>query len=952
MTVRKRTRGPILVVAVLAATALTAARQQTAPAHLENARTAPATATVPIDPEITTGQFDNGLRYYIRANRRPEKRAELRLAVNVGSIVEEPDQRGLAHFVEHMAFNGTKNFPRQEIVSFMESIGMQFGPSVNASTSFDETIYMLQVPTDRPGVLDRSLMILEDWAHNVSFEPAEIDKERGVIIEEWRLGRGAGARMLDQQFPVLLQNSRYAERLPIGTKEILETFPHDRLKKFYTDWYRPDLMAVVAVGDFNVAEVEALIRKRFGALPKPASPRPRPTYEVPDHPGTLFAVATDAEAPGSSVSVYSKMTLRDPTSIGAYRQRIIESMFGGMLSARFEEMAQKPDAPFMGASAGRGLFVRSKEASMLTAVVRPGEIGRGLEAVFVEAERVARFGFTQTELDRQKTNMLRSFEQAVTERANRQSGSLADEYLRHYTERESIPGIEYEFELAKRFVPAVTLSDVNSLAREWAPEGNRVVLVSAPAKAGVPVPTDAELAAVMKAAASKELTPYVDGATAGALVDPLPAPGRIVARNTRPAVGITEWTLSNGVKVVLKPTTLRQDEIVFQAFSPGGTSLASDADFVAASTAAQVVRLGGLGTLNNIDLNKALTGKVANVQASFSETSEDLQGGGSIKDIETLFQLIYLTFTQPRADAQIFGVLTSQAKAAMANLTAQPSFAFQEALTGALSQNHPRARPMTAERIAEMDLARSMSFYQERFGDAGDFTFVFTGSFDPAAIQPYVEQYLGSLPSAGRKETWRDSGVRPPIGIVERRVEKGVEPQSQTAIVFTGPFEYNQPNRIAIRAMSLILQTRLRETLREDLGGTYSVSVGANYQKMPRPEYVSSVSFGSSPDRTDALVKTVFDQIATFVADGPTAAELADVRQTLIRDLETNMESNSYLATQIMARLEHGEDVEGFFGLRSLYESLTAAAVQQAAKAYLRPDNFVRVSLFPEKKGS
>jgi zinc protease len=949
MTVRLRTVAALLV-SLVAAGALATARQQTAPAaHLDHARTAPTAAAVPIDPAITRGQLDNGLRYFIREHRRPEKRAELRLVVNVGSIVEDDDQRGLAHFVEHMAFNGTKRFPKQELVSFLESLGMRFGPSVNAYTSFDETVYILQVPTDRPDVLDRSFQILEDWAQNVTFDPAEIDKERGVVIEEWRLGRGAGTRMMDQQFPVLLQSSRYAERLPIGTKEILESFPHDRLRKFYADWYRPDLMAVVAVGDFSAPAVEALVKKHFAPVAKPASPRPRPTYEVPDHPGTLFAIATDAEAPGSSVSVYSKMALRDPTSIGAYRQQIVENMFAGMLSARFEEMAQKPDAPFMGASADRGLFVRSKEASMLSAVVRPGEIGRGLEALFVEAERVARFGFTETELGRQKTNILRSYEQAVTERANRQSGSIADEYLRHVTQRESIPGIEYELELAKRFVPAITLADVNSLAREWAPEGNRVVLVSAPAKEGVPVPTEAELAEVMKTAAARELTPYVDTATTGALVESVPAPGRITARSERASIGVTEWTLSNGIRVVLKPTTLRQDEIVVRAFSPGGTSLASDEDFVAATTATQVLRLGGLGRFSNLELGKALTGKVANVGMSFSETSEDLSGNASMKDVETLFQLMYLTFTAPRPDPQLFGVLTSQSKAAMANLAAQPGFAFQEVLMQALSQEHPRARPMSPALVDEMSLDKSLAFYRDRLSDAGDFTFVFVGSFDPKVLEPLVERYVASLPASGRKEVWRDTGVKPPAGVVERTVRKGVEPQSQTALVFTGPFEYNQPNRIAIRAMAQVLQTRLREVLREDLGGTYSVSVGASYQKMPRPEYAASIGFGSSPERTDALVKTVFEQVAAFAANGPTPEELSDVKQSLIRDLETSMQSNGYIATQVIARIEHGEDIEGFFGLRALYDALTAEAIQQAAKQYLRTDNYVRVSLFPEK---
>ncbi|MEZ5320162.1 MAG: insulinase family protein [Vicinamibacterales bacterium] len=918
--------------------------------YVAGARTAPLTTTVPVDPDIATGRFDNGLRYYIRANRRPEQRAELRLAVNVGSIVEADDQRGLAHFVEHMAFNGTKHFPKQDIVSFMESIGMQFGPSVNAYTSFDETVYMLEVPTDRPEVLDRAMLILEDWAHDVSFDDAEIDKERGVVIEEWRLGRGADARMRDQQFPTLLKDSRYAERLPIGTKDILETFPHDRLRQFYRDWYRPDLMAVVAVGDFDVAAVRGLVEQHFGSLPMPASPKPRPEAEVPDQPGTLFAVATDPEAAGASVQVYSKMALRDPTSIGAYRQSLVEGLFGGMLSARFGELSRKPDAPFLGASAGRGLFVRTKEASTLGAIVRPEDIGRGLEALFVEAERVARFGFTAAELDRAKTNILRSFERAVTEKANRQSAALADEYLRHFTQREPIPGIDYEYALAQRFVPAITLADVNGLAREWAPEGNRVVLVSAPAKPGITVPTEAELAKLMADAADKELTPWVDSATNLPLLDPVPAAGTIVARRAMPALGLTEWTLSNGATVYLMPTDIKQDEVVLRAFSPGGTSLASDADFVPAATATQVVGASGFGAFNGIDLGKALAGKVAAVQPFIDETSEGVSGSASTKDLETFFQLLYLKFTQPRADAEIFGVMTSQAKAALANQGAQPGFAFQEALTGALSQNHPRARLLTAAMVDEMDLQRSVAFYKDRFSDASDFTFVFVGTFTPDQIEPLVTRYLASLPATHRDETWRDVGIHAPEGVVTRRVEKGVEPQSRTSIVFTGPFAYTQENRVAIRAMALVLQTRLRERLREDLGGTYSVGVNASYERIPRQEYAVSIGFGSGPERTDALADTVFEQIKAFQADGPTPAELATVRETLMRELETSMQSNGYLVAQLAYRIESGEPVEGLLKVGDYYQALTAAAIRQAAVDYLNADRYVRVSLFPEKR--
>ena len=919
--------------------------QQPAPA-----RTAPLTQTIPVDPQITIGTLPNGLRYYIRTNKKPENRAELRLVVNVGSIVEDDDQQGLAHFVEHMAFNGTKHFPKQDIVTFMESIGMRFGPSVNAFTSFDETVYMLQVPTDRPQVLDKAFLILEDWAQGVTFDTAEIEKERGVVIEEWRLGRGAGTRMQDKQFPVLLKGSRYADRLPIGKKEILDTFKPDRVKKFYSDWYRPDLMAVVAVGDFDKAAIETLIKSHFSAMPKPSSPKPRPSYSVPDQPGTRYTIATDKEATSSSVSVYNLLPLRDPTTVGAYRRQIVENLFGAMLSSRFQEIAQKPDAPFLGAGTGRGLFVRTRDATTLSAYVKDDGIERGLEAMFTEAERVARFGFTATEFERQKTNLLRSLEQAVLEKERQESASYAAEYTRNFTQREPIPGIVYENELYQRFLPEITLAELNSLAREWSPEGNRVVVVSAPEKPGVVVPDEAKLAAVIKTVTAKNLTAYVDSVGGQPLMPTTPAPGSIVSTSTRAEFGITEWKLSNGVRVVMKPTTFKEDEILFRAYSLGGSSLASDRDYIAASTAAQVIAYGGLGQFGIIDLQKQLAGKVAGVVPFIGSTDEGLSGSGSRKDLETLFQLIHLTFVQPRADAEMFGVITGQMKAMLANQRALPENVFSEMLQTTLAQNHFRARPLTPELVDEMNLEKSFAFYKDRFADASDFTFVFVGSFQPDALKPLVERYLASLPSLNRKETWKDVGMRPPTGVVEKKVEKGVEPKSQVSLVFTGPFVYDQRHRVDIRAMAQVLETRLRETLREALGGTYSVSVGPSYSKFPRQEYSIEINFGCDPSRTEDLVKSVFKEIELLKTSGATDKQISDVKEGLLRDFETSTKQNSYLLNNLMLRYEYEEDVKDFFGIPDLYKAITAASIQEAARTYLNTGNYVRVTLVPEKK--
>lgn len=918
------------------------------------AQAAPATIALdqqlPLDPAVTAGQLPNGLRYFIRTTKRPEKRAELRLVVDVGSIVEEKDQLGLAHFVEHMAFNGTKHFPKQETVTFLESLGMRFGPSVNASTSFDETIYMLQVPTDKPEVLDRSFLILEDWAHGQTFDPAEIDKERGVIREEWRLRRGAGARMQDKQFPIMLKGSRYAERLPIGTMDVIDNFKHERLTQFYKDWYRPDLMTVVAVGDFDRTAVEGMIKAHFARIAPATTPKPRPTYPVPDHPGTLYAIATDPEASSANVTVFSKMALRDPRTVGAYRREIVERLFSSMLGARFMELAQKPDAPFVGAGGGRGLFVRTKSLSTLSALVKGDAVEKALDVLFTETERVARFGFTPGELDRTKQNVMTALTRAVKEKDNTPAGAIASELVRHVTDREPVPGIEFEFALYRRFMPGITLAEINALAREWAPDGSRVIAVSAPEKPGFTVPDEKRLAAVVASIPTREITAYVDTVDATALLEPLPEPKAIVKTETKPAFGITEWQLPNGVKVVLKPTDFREDEIIFRATSYGGSSLASDAHYVPASSASAVVSAGGLGRFSQVELGKKMTGKSASASAFIGDYEESLSGSASKKDLETMFQLIHLRFLQPRADPNAFNVMQGRMKSSIPLQRASPGFLFSEALTSALNGNHLRRRLPSLEVVEAMNLDQSMAFYKDRFADAGDFTFVFVGSIDLEAIKPLVERYLGSLPTSGRKESWKDTGVRFARGVIERRVEKGVEPKSQAAIVFTGDFLYNQDQRVVISALGEVLEARLHETLREDLGGTYGVGANANYTRIPVPEYTVSINFSCAPDRTEELVKAVFAQVERLKSAGPTEKQVNDAREKLLRDYETNQKQNGYWLTQLSGRYQSGEPVDSLFSLPDYYRKLTPALIQDAAKRYLNPANVVKVMLFPEKK--
>jgi zinc protease len=908
---------------------------------------------MPVDPQITMGQFKNGLRYYIRTTKKPEKRAELRLVVKAGSILEDEDQLGLAHFLEHMAFNGTKNFPKHELLAFIESLGMRFGAHLNAYTSFDETVYMLTVPTDKPGAIEKSFQVLEDWAQNISFEPAEVEKERGVVLEEWRSGRGAGMRTTEKIFPIMFKGSRYANRLPIGKPEIIQTGKLERIKQFYKDWYRPDLMAVVAVGDFDKAAIEKLVNQHFGSLPAVTDPKPRQMFGLPDRSDTGYAITTDKETTTTSIEIDTVLPARPQGSIGAYRQKTVDRLFSGMLNARFSEIAQKPDAPFVFGFSGRGTFLaRDKEVAFLTSLAKEGNVENAMRALLTEAERVARFGFTETELARQKVNVLRNYERLVMEKENAVAGAKAAEYIRNFLVGETLPSADDEYALHQRFIPEITLAEINKLAREWFPASlqNRLVILTAPEKAGLAIPDEPKLAAVIKEPPPAELKAYVDTIGTAVLLESLPTPGKIVNASTNEKTGLTTWELANGVKVVLKPTTFRADDIQFRATSPGGTSLASDTDFIPADYATQVINAGGVSKFSAIDLQKMMTGKIASANPYIGELEEGLNGSSSRKDLETMFQLIYLRFTQPRADTNAFAVQATQAKTFMANQSVVPEYAFFEALNSARYQDHPRRRMATAATVDQWNLDKSLAFYKDRFADASDFTFYFVGSFDEAMMKPLVERYLGALPSLKRKETWKDIGLKGPTGIVEKRVEKGIEPKSRTAIVFSGPFDYNQTQRVAIRAMSEILGNRLLEVIREELGGTYGISASPGYQKYPKQQYSISINFGSSPDRTEDLIKRVFEEIEKFKANGPTEKQLNDEKEALIREFETNSKQNAYLLNQIIGRYSTGEDPAGVWMVTDYYRKLDAATVQEAAKRYLDTKNFVKVTLFPAKK--
>ncbi|MFZ0389787.1 MAG: insulinase family protein, partial [Calditrichia bacterium] len=814
--------------------------------------------SIPLSPKVTKGRLDNGLTYYIRHNGRPENRVELRLVVNAGSILENEKQQGLAHFLEHMAFNGTKNFQKQELVNYLESVGMRFGPDINAYTSFDETVYMLQLPTDSAHVLEKGFQVLADWARNLSLDTTEIDNERGVVIEEWRLRRGASARIQDKQFPVLFKNSRYAERLPIGQKAVLDTFHYETIGKFYKDWYRPSLMAVIIVGDVEADRMQSMVREYFSAIPRKENAPERKIYSVPAHDTTLFSIVTDPEASISSVSIYYKLPVAPERVVGEYRRQIVERIYNNLFNERLNELTRQQNAPFLFASSNKSRLVRGSEAYYLAAATAENQLLDGFEALLSEAKRVRQYGFTATELEREKKSLLRSMERAYQERDKMESRQFASEYIRNFLYQEPIPGLPYEYRLYKQFVPGISLQEVNQLSEEWLQTDSRVVLASMPEKEEIQVPAPSQFRAVMDSVQHKTVEPYVDEISEAPLLENPPEPGSISSERKIEEIGVTVWELANGVRIILKPTDFKNDEIRFTAFSPGGMSLIPDSLIIPAETVTSIVGQSGLGDFNETQLRKLLADKVVRVSPYLSELTEGFNGSASPSDLTTLFQLIYLNFTAPRADSASFAAYKERMRGMLENRSASPQAAFQDTITATITRGHPRYRTWTVETLRKMDMMKSLQIYRERFANPGDFTFIFVGNFTLDQMRPLVRTYLGGLNTQPQEEKWQDVTYDYPTGVIRKNVEKGLEPKSMNALLFTGNWEYSQEKALTAGLMLDVLRIMLRERLREALGGTYGVSVRGDFDEYPRERYSITISLGSDPERTGELTREIF----------------------------------------------------------------------------------------------
>jgi zinc protease len=907
---------------------------------------------LPIESAVIKKKLPNGLTYYIRQNKKPENRAQLHLVVNAGSILETEKTQGLAHFLEHMAFNGTKNFEKLEIVNFLERTGMQFGADLNAYTSFDETAYRLEVPMDKPEVVKKAFAVLEDWAHNITFDAEEIDKERGVVTEEWRTGRGAGGRLRDKQIPVLFHESLYAKRLPIGETNDISTVTRQDFLDFYTKWYRPDLMAVIAVGDFDVKQIESMIVEHFGKLKNPPNAPERPKPAVPDHEGTLFSIETDPELSSTSIQIACKHPLAPDGSASDYRRDLVEGLYSQMLNQRMGERVLEANPPYLFAGVGKSHMVRVKDMASLRAGVKEGQWAEGLKALLLESRRARRDGFTTNELERARISTLRSYERAFEERDKTESGSYAREYVGNFLENEPIPGIEEELKMARRFLSEITLTEVNRAGDRWITDTNRVILFSAPDKPGLKKPTQEEILAVIKEADAAEIPPYNDGAFEAPLLASTPKPGKIVSEKEHKEVEATEWVLSNGIRVLLKPTTFKNDQIMMSAFSPGGHSLVSDGDYLSAAMASSILSQSGWGPYDAIQLRKKLAGKIASVGSGIGELYETVSGSASPKDLETWFQLMHLHFVAPRADGKAFQSYVARLKEGIENRERNPAAVFGDAIEKALYGNHPRHRPMTVAMLKELDREKALKIYRERFANAGDFTFTFVGAFKPGDLKPLVEMYLANLPASDRKEEGKHVGDDPKRGKLNVEVRKGIEAKSSVRLAFHGDAKWSMEERHALRSAVEVLRIRLREVMREDKGGVYGVSVFGDMSRLPKETFSTGISFSCNPDSVADLTKAAMEEIKRLQDEGPSAENLDKVRETQLRNFERGLKENGFWLNNLSFYRENELPFSGIMKVPERAKAMTSEKVRDAARKYFSTENFMVAKLLPESTES
>jgi zinc protease len=854
---------------------------------------------------------------------------------------------------EHMSFNGTTKYPHNTLESFLEEHGARFGADLNAYTSFDETVYQESLPTDQGKVLDSGIDILGEWAHNNTFDSVEVEKERGVVGEEWRMGLGAFKRIQDKQFPVILAGSQYAVRNTIGLKPVIDTAHQSTIKRFYHDWYRPDLMAVVVVGDFNVDQMEQKVKALFTPLKNPPNERPRTEFPIPPHSDTYVAVTTDKEMPLTIFSMEFERPGADEVTVADYRyNNLVTGLYDEMLNARIQEAIEKGEAPLTQGGVRDGAFLGHLKAFSIFALLSQDSINAGITAVLSQVYRAEKTGFTPSELERAKKSLLSSIEKQWEERDKTKNINFAQEYVSNFLDKEPSPGIDYEYELYKKYINGVTLQEVNALSPKLIENASPVMTFEGPESKDYTPPTKEELLSILDKVKGEHFAAYEDKTSNAPLIASAPKPGTIVDEKKLASIGVTVWQLSNGARVVLKPTDFKDDEILFHAVAPGGSSNAPDAEYMSAQSGDDIVENSGLAAFDATTIKKMLAGKEVGVSSSIGMLKQDLDGHSTKKDLETMFQLAHLYMTQPRYDSAASATWIAHQKAFLQNMGKMPEQAYNDTLQVTMAQYNYRARPQSDETYNEINPQKAYGYYKSLFSDASGFTFYFVGNIDLKTLKPLVEQYLASLPSTNQHTTWKDLGIYPPKGKIVKKVYKGEAQKSVVSIIFTGKKPFSRENRFKLSAMSQALEIKLREDIREDKSGVYYVRVSPSLQKIPHEQYQITINFGCDPARVDELVAEVMKQIDTITTQPIEPTYVERVQKIGKNELEVNLKDNNYWMTSLQDRFWNGIDpstitlTDG----NKLYDSLTPQDIFQTAKDYFDRNNFVEVILYPEKK--
>lgn len=909
---------------------------------------------LPIDPKVRYGKLDNGLTYYIRHNELPENRADFYIAQNVGSVLEEDNQAGLAHFLEHMAFNGTKNFPENGIDKYLQSVGMRMGENLNAYTSFDETVYtIINAPVDKPNVVDSCLLILHDWSNSLALTDSMIEKERGIIREEWRTRRDASQRLLEKQLQQMFPGNKYANRIPIGSIDVINNFKPEELRAYYKKWYRPDLQAIIVVGDVDVDTVEKTIKTMFSDIPAPVNPAKREYVSVADNDEPIVSIATDKEASSTIIYIYHKydpMPAQLRSTAAGLITDYISAVCSQILNERLEALLHQANPPFVYAEAYDGDFMvaRMKDAFTIAAIAKEGEIDSTMTALVREMERARQFGFTVSEYERAKINILKQYESAFNERDKQKNSSYTKEYVNHFTEGGYIPGIETEYTLINQIAPNITVEQVNQYLSQVIGEKNIVLALSGPEKEGVVYPTESELLEMFNKARSQKVEPYKEEVNNDPLIPELPAPGKIVKEEHDGLFDATVLTLSNGVRVVLKPTEYKKDEIQMTATSPGGSFMVGIDDAKNMKVFNSVIGLGGLGNFSAIDLSKKLAGKKVSCSASLGVDNESLNGYASPDDVKTLFELIYLAMTSPRTDNDAYASFENRMKAQLENAKLDPSTALNDTISKVVYNNHPRAVSLEAEDFDKISYQRILDIYKERYGDASDFTFTFVGNLNVDSIRPYIEQYLATLPANGRVDKPSPDAL-PKImnGKLENHFSREMQtPKSSVFQLYSGKSEYNLKNLLTASLLSQILDLVYTETIREAEGGSYGVYAGVSLSDFPKGQTTLQVFFDTDPQKWENMVRIVDEEIQRIATEGPKSEHLTKSRDNMLKRHNERLQENSYWLNVIDSYYFRGMDA--YTNYKETLESITADDIKKFMSDFIGQGNCVEVVMGPK----